>query len=394
MLRTMNSFVIYTHISPVLSFHAVRSPHSSNMKYLILWLTFISYSLSQIHNANHIFNAIHSSMRQWGSSLNYNGMSFFIARVPEGTKFYHGGQQEEPVTGMEWLAFEPEHALLFAVPRKFIDRPKEGRGRGRGREPGIPERPKNMYPQHPLMSLSDDDKDNNEFGWLQMYQTTRELRLLYVDGMSAAKENFGPLDTQDIVLLNKSFDGIFRDYDRARDMCDLAKNEWQGKIDGIIRMEGGFEIILCDFESNLKFLQALKSFDTGGFRMGIASELFNYYRAFAARFHGIGNNRVRLNYDNFVTAFQYSTMDLFQGNKMPRLNGSSNEELVLLRSQVDNLALTENEQQSITNWQGVVDMIINRYANRLRYMASGGYDNIDDLHDAISQTLPTIYTFF
>ncbi|KAJ9620130.1 hypothetical protein H2203_007895 [Taxawa tesnikishii (nom. ined.)] len=68
-------------------------------------------------NPNHIFNAIHSSMRQWGSSLNHNGMSAFLATVPEGVQLYHGTSNSEPVEGMEWLAFEPEHALLFARPR-------------------------------------------------------------------------------------------------------------------------------------------------------------------------------------------------------------------------------------------------------------------------------------
>ncbi|KAK3293023.1 uncharacterized protein B0H64DRAFT_345239 [Chaetomium fimeti] len=36
------------------------------------------------HNAFDIFNAIHSAMRQWGSSLNHNGMSLFVVTVPPG----------------------------------------------------------------------------------------------------------------------------------------------------------------------------------------------------------------------------------------------------------------------------------------------------------------------
>ncbi len=79
----------------------------------------VSHSLlvettDELQNANHIFNAIHSSMRQWGSSLNHNGMSFFPAVVPAGTQFYHGRGAEEPVQGLEWLAYEPEHALGFS----------------------------------------------------------------------------------------------------------------------------------------------------------------------------------------------------------------------------------------------------------------------------------------
>src|SRR3954451_7330658 len=82
-----------------------------------------SWSQEVQHNTNHIFNAIHSSMRQWGSSLNHNGMSFFLATVPAGTRLYHGGSTRDPVIGPEWLAFEAEHALMFARPRR---RPSKG----------------------------------------------------------------------------------------------------------------------------------------------------------------------------------------------------------------------------------------------------------------------------
>src|ERR1700712_4660290 len=84
-------------------------------------------------NANLIFNAIHSSMRQWGSSLNHNGMSLFPARIPNNTHLYHGTHTPNAVKGMEWLAFEIEHAEMFArsMPRR---RPRPG-------NPGDPERP-------------------------------------------------------------------------------------------------------------------------------------------------------------------------------------------------------------------------------------------------------------
>src|SRR3954468_7465721 len=87
------------------------------------FITFAACEDTQIQHANHIFNAIHSSMRQWGSSLNHNGMSFFLATVPAGTRLYHGGSTRDPVIGPEWLAFEAEHALMFARPRR---RPPKG----------------------------------------------------------------------------------------------------------------------------------------------------------------------------------------------------------------------------------------------------------------------------
>ncbi|KAL4927018.1 uncharacterized protein BDV17DRAFT_292914 [Aspergillus undulatus] len=64
-----------------------------------------------LQNANHIFNAIHDSMRQFGSSLHHNGMSFFLASVPEGIHLYHGNARPDHLKEIGWKAFEPEHAM-------------------------------------------------------------------------------------------------------------------------------------------------------------------------------------------------------------------------------------------------------------------------------------------
>ncbi|KAH6623361.1 hypothetical protein F5144DRAFT_595544 [Chaetomium tenue] len=67
------------------------------------------------HNAFGIFNAVHSAMRQWGSSLNHNGMSLFVVTIPPGVLLHHGSPNSTPPQGPEWLAFEIEHAELARV---------------------------------------------------------------------------------------------------------------------------------------------------------------------------------------------------------------------------------------------------------------------------------------
>src|ERR1700753_1850433 len=62
-------------------------------------------------NAFQIFNAVHSAMRQWGSSVNHNGMSFFLATVPGNNVFYHGRHTPGPPASFECLASEFEHAF-------------------------------------------------------------------------------------------------------------------------------------------------------------------------------------------------------------------------------------------------------------------------------------------
>ena len=54
--------------------------------------------------------------------------------------------------------------------------------------------------------------------------------------MSAGKTANGTLDSQDCILLVA-----------AAGLCELAAQEWEGGVDRFVRMEGGFEVVLCEF---------------------------------------------------------------------------------------------------------------------------------------------------
>ncbi|KAK5111851.1 hypothetical protein LTR85_011749 [Meristemomyces frigidus] len=192
----------------------------------------------QLQNANHIFNAIHSSMRQFGSSLNHNGMSVFLATVPEDTEFYHGTSSKYRVNGTEWLAFEPEHALMFArahgpggpgggrgppsggpppdgedaMPRVMRDHeevdflppppPPDGRKEDLRRDTKAQHPIDGMVESKPDLAPNSANDEEPAHGYLHTYRTKHPLRLLYVDGQSAAKSQKGTLDVQDLVLLH------------------------------------------------------------------------------------------------------------------------------------------------------------------------------------------------
>jgi hypothetical protein len=155
-------------------------------------------------NAPQIFNAVHSAFRQWGSSLKHNGMSFFPATIPANTQFYHGTHSIEPVEGMQWLAFEIEHAEFFARSGRPPGKGRPGRP-GRPGGPGGPGRPGRPpsgeigFGDEPgqgqvVANGADLDKDAGDFAYLHQYRTTRALnRLLYLDGMSAGKTSVGTL---------------------------------------------------------------------------------------------------------------------------------------------------------------------------------------------------------
>ncbi|CRG92099.1 hypothetical protein PISL3812_09154 [Talaromyces islandicus] len=337
---------------------------------------------SNVDNANHIFNAIHSSMRQWGSSWYHNGMSFFLASVPAGTQFYHGTPDSTRVNGTEWLAFEPQHALFFAHPR----------GRGPGRPPHN-EHPFSR-PEQDVLEQSAEDEDE-PYGYLHTYSAAKDLRLLYIDGLSAAKTDMGTLDSQDRILFGDKIVNLVNsphqspgagngppgETERAQLACEMAQNEWSGRIDGFLRAEAGFEIILCDFLRDVDLVRI------GALLPRTFASDFDmfYYKSIAARFDGIGGERVRVNYDHFVTAYTYDNLELFGGDESahPRLVNISSTELEVIRNDLTNLVLKHDTDESSFDWQSIADMIVTRYSDWLQYLASGDFPSLGALQKQV-----------
>lgn len=414
--------------------------HLNPVNTCLLFVTFISYAATEdtrfgTPNANHVFNAIHSSTRQWGSSLNHNGMSFFLATVPAGTQLYHGTSKPYPITGMQWLAFEPEHALIFARPRgshpggghgppddyakeeeEFMrhgdeysyDAAAEGDGRPcpprdheldherrppppPGHEPRhyryhdndhpSPPRPKHLARRPGSQKPLHDDVLDLEapVGYLHTYVPKQALRLLYVDGLSAGKTSNGTLDTQDMLLLNLTEnDGpMGGEMDRALGICNLTSALWDNKIDGVLRLEGGFEIILCDFEKHLDRTDVV-AVDREQVHGGPGGLLGNwqYIKAITSRYHGIGGGRVAVDYDDFVSVFAYPDMDgLFTNDvqsdyPMPRLQNVEAVDRVRIRDDLTDLILRKdwNEKGDQQNWQDVADLVVQRYSKPLHHL--------------------------
>ncbi|KAF2650749.1 hypothetical protein K491DRAFT_608263 [Lophiostoma macrostomum CBS 122681] len=312
-------------------------------------------------------------------------MSVFLATVPQGTQLYHGTYISEPVKGTEWLAFEPEHALIFARPQEHGPPPEFHGPPHSGPRPGSPRPPPPS--QHPLIA-SDSDAPSPT-GYLHTYAATHPLSLLYIDGMSAGKTTNGTLDSQDHLLLNLSLgdrNPMGGEFARAEGLCNLSYSLWNSKIDGFLRMEMGFEIILCDFEKSLD-RKAILAVDTrrddedrhkhistmGGWR---------YYQAVADRYHGIGGGRIAVDYENFVTAFEHTGSELWDNDSesdvpMPRLTGVADADLIQMRDAVTSMVLSAGTKRQrlatdarAVNWQALVDMLVTRYSTPLHALSS------------------------
>lgn len=349
-------------------------------------------------NAFDIFNAIHSAMRQWGSSLNHNGMSLFLATVPAGVILHHGTNSPTPPPGPEWLAFEIEHAELFAHPR------------WQGGPPPSPQPPPHFPSgQHPLSGpatnhnrhqhLTNDDNDQGEkHGYLHTYRTTTPLHLLYLDGTSAGNTAMGTLDTQDLLLrLNRSAP-LWDERARARALCDIVVG-WG--LHGVLRMEAGFEVIQCDFSSGMELVSAHRRPSRGREEPGSGRVVrgdgvgtFEYVRAVARRYHGIGGGRVLVDWGSMVSAFFYE-VDLtggsegIQGKKLPRLVGVGDAELKGIRARVEEVVEERRGGgKRAVDWQGVVDLVVARYADRLRYMFEG-VTSAEVMQDEVNGLLDT-----
>lgn len=373
-------------------------------------------------NAFALFNSIHSAMRQFGSSVHHNGLTFYLAQAPEGSIFYHGDYRLTTPPSFEWLAFEFEHAQIFAEswePREDLDESSYET------EPLIQHRLSHrMQPPMPSTSpaannirdqtasqypiLNDKELQGNDTrdpggpyfpdpskharGYLHTYVANRPLNLLYIGGESAAKCDLGPMDSQDYILLDKEHHGWRGEIARATELCAFAeefKFEAGGKIDGFVRMEAGFEIIYCDFFDGLDLLsvQAAPFRNETGIeydpsedvRRGLSSRTldFEWLRAVAARFHGHPAGRLDVDWSSAVSAFAYplnlSNPD-WSRQDLPRVVNATREDRLNIRARLREVVVSRGgrtaTEKGVVNWQGVVDKIVTRFSKRLWEMAN------------------------
>ncbi len=165
----------------------------------------------------HIFSSLRSLLRQWPNTFFPNGHSIIPCEIASFTNLYHGRWDVDLPPNPEWFAFDIE--MSYGI-------------MGSGRN------------AHMLT-----------------YQTVKPVQCLYFDGMSASLEGTGQLDSQMVFLCGNVYchfpsgDWQFLgdEYGRARGLCtwildhNLGGSGWG--VEGIVRMNAGFELIWCNFSS-------------------------------------------------------------------------------------------------------------------------------------------------
>ncbi|PNS14556.1 hypothetical protein CAC42_2613 [Sphaceloma murrayae] len=329
--------------------------------------------VSSASQANHIFNAVHSSMRQWGSAIRHNGMSFYLATMVSGSELYHGARYQAGPKGVGWLAFEVEHALSFARPEAdSIESTWRGSPDFLGQQ---------LLPSSSGLEIA---------GWLHKYTLKRDLNLLYIDGASAAKTGKGTQDSQNFVfnttkeqlgsqpVLVKSGRLVAgEEYARVHKLCRIAAEHWNGLIDGFIRNEFGFELVLCEFERDAQLIDKIRTTQVAYPNAGFwKTGLFNTLQELHSSEEAV-KEKVTIDYDSMVTAFDQN-LNLFDGETLshPRLSkisevqGRAIFDLItqMIAKRVVSPTVGANEH---FDWQRVADKVVARYSQPLDHLAHG-----------------------
>lgn len=212
-----------------------------------------------LENATAVFNSVNGALKQKDANMNPVGLSFIPAYLPPNTLMYHSTLNAYLPDLFEWIAMDYEFSYNFAhfARGKFRERrppprgpnergPNEQEGQNILNEPqksqSLMDEPRKLPPGLPFSGSS----------YLYTLRNTKPLdKLIYLDGASAAKTTTGEMDQQ--LILSRQLDADARVLERlaAQKICEWGK---LFGLQGIVRMEIGFEIILCDFFDNIEIV--------------------------------------------------------------------------------------------------------------------------------------------
>lgn len=167
----------------------------------------LEFSPPAFNESTYIFNAVHNQLRHVGNAMAPNGMTFTPGFVPPGTVLYHGMNTKELPEGLDWFAFDPEYSFTMCC--------NIGHAFG-----------------NPHMATA---------------QVVEPLRIVYIDGASASlSSDLGTMDSQGF-LLDDPIDtwNDYTEFARGDRLCKLFSENGY-KLDGFVRMNTGFELLMCN----------------------------------------------------------------------------------------------------------------------------------------------------
>lgn len=324
-------------------------------------------------NSTALFNIIHGSLKQKGGVLNPVGAAFIPAYIPPNTYFYHSTASNKVPDLLEWIAMSSEFSYWFAsFPRnakKLHFRPESST---EFLVPGSTD----------YLRIDHNSEQHNRRNFLYGFRTKVPLTtLIFLDGASASKRNTGEMDQQ---LLLGNISNVQSWYAEekyvARKICDWGR---PFGLQGIIRLEIGFEIILCDFKNGIELVSNVSLSnvtDLIGFpgesplsQTNLEkkrTELMNVFQAMSGleilqsgANVDTGEKRILLDFTRMVTPINKTWLNP-DPYKRRLTNLSTEVKEDILKTLEFNLREYNFEHQS-TDWQLITDKIVHKFGPML-----------------------------
>ncbi|KAJ6535712.1 hypothetical protein B0H19DRAFT_1004181 [Mycena capillaripes] len=312
-----------------------------------------------------IFDTVNSVLQHWPHTRYRNGHSIIPGTVPVNNLLYHGRSDSDLPTIPEWTSTDPEHSFPFCG--------------GWDKNGSIAE------------------------CWQLTLVTTRPLKVLYFDGSSAAKmrESSGTLDVQDLLVWGKvDPTRWFEERERINQLCAWGR---EFGLDGFLRMEMDFEIMLCDFTQGVDLLSAdylaawwgrsitpplwrptaLSAFEPNSPALPPPEEEFPFPAADILRFETVragswhnsylGETRITPDLTRFISLYDIALVPSLvplrakQERWDHRVHGISEADSRAVTARVREVLAQgpNNHQGSGVDWQTLYRVVVDRYADRL-----------------------------
>ncbi|KAI0460852.1 hypothetical protein LJB42_001499 [Komagataella kurtzmanii] len=321
-----------------------------------------TYSPIDIHNASAVFNEVYDALKQKNSVLHPSGVSLFSAYVPKGTRLYHSNRNGQIPDQFEWVAMDEEFSYSFIHFGKNTNK-----------------HPRNNSHSHPPPASGGLHPPSWGTGppTLMTFETTAPLKnLLYLGGASAAKQSQGgEMDTQ-ILLAQLQNATNYSEWEGSNLICKWGNSNGR-RLDGIIRVEIGFEIIICDFHRDMKLVSNItlaevsdlihfKDDELEEVMSNQFSALASYDQIEAGGFHHDGERRILLDQSKYISFLNKSWIDPdTYTRRVADLPIETRNEWL---GKVDQLLRTKSTPYQSTNWQLISEGIVKKFTPILKTM--------------------------
>ncbi|KAI5839979.1 hypothetical protein DFP73DRAFT_483166 [Morchella snyderi] len=200
--------------------------------------------------------------------------------------------------------------------------------------------------------------------------------------MSAALGGEGTLDSQNVFLYGKVVDDGWghrmEEYKRAKELCEWANGLGEGVVEGFVRMNSGFELLWCDFESeSIELVSRLNvtvptsekppngshPHHPPGQRSPFALESRWEWVRSATWHYTSPEDRVKLDYCRMTSYYNVSHPSGVK--RSHRLTSITPEQAEAVKTEVVHNLLNENVYCTGIDWREVADGIARKYLERI-----------------------------